>query len=48
MYERYAFLMHGDNKRHDFSASDGCIIMALGVRNEVSSSGIVDLEVRGW
>ena len=48
MYERYAFLMHGDNKRHEFSASDGCIIMALGVRNEVSSSGIVDLEVRGW
>jgi len=27
MYERFAFQIHGDNKKHDKSASHGCIVI---------------------
>ena len=40
--------MHGDNSRHNFSASEGCLIFGISVRSKVSASGITNLEVRGW
>jgi RHS repeat-associated protein len=48
MLGRAGFLMHGDNSRHNFSASEGCIIMPKGVRDAVSNSGIHGLEVSAW
>ncbi|WP_084084416.1 RHS repeat-associated core domain-containing protein [Cupriavidus sp. USMAA2-4] len=39
MYGRGGFLIHGDNSRGDRSASEGCIIMNRGVRNQIGGSG---------
>jgi RHS repeat-associated protein len=38
MFGRSGFLMHGDNNAHNNSASEGCIIMPLAVRNNIASS----------
>lgn len=40
---RSGFLLHGDNMRHD--ASLGCIIMSRSIRDLVSSSGDISLQV---
>jgi len=40
---RSAFLIHGDNHKHD--ASTGCVIMPPQVRDQISRSGDTDLEV---
>jgi hypothetical protein len=45
MNGRSGFLIHGDNRKHDFSASEGCIILSQSARNAISSSGITRLEV---
>lgn len=44
-FGRSGFLMHGDSKRHPGMASEGCIIMARPVREQVWDSGDRDLEV---
>lgn len=45
MYERSAFLMHGDEKLHPGFASHGCIIMPRSVRETVNRLSDRDLEV---
>jgi len=45
MHGRSDFLIHGDNSKHNFSASEGCIILPPSARNAISSSGITRLEV---
>lgn len=42
---RVGFLMHGDSKAHPGTASHGCIILPLAVREQVWQSGDRDLEV---
>jgi len=48
MFGRSGFLIHGDNSHHNFSASEGCIIFGKSVRDKISTSGIHNLEVKGW
>ena len=48
MHGRSGFLIHGDNSKHNFSASEGCIILPRGARDAISSSGITRLEVYTW
>ncbi len=43
MFGRADFLMHGDNATH--TASEGCIIQARAVRDQVAASGDKQLEV---
>lgn len=43
MFGRAGFLMHGDNSTH--TASEGCIIQARAVREQVAKSGDKKLEV---
>lgn len=38
MFGRDGFLMHGDNSKHDHSASLGCVIAPDSVRKEVSTT----------
>jgi hypothetical protein len=45
MNGRSGFLIHGDNSKHNFSASEGCIILSRSTRDAISSSGITRLEV---
>ena len=45
MYGRAGFLMHGDSVVHPGTASEGCIIMARPVREQVWASGDITLEV---
>jgi hypothetical protein len=33
------FLFHGDNKRHNKSASNGCIVTTLSTRKQIHNSG---------
>lgn len=44
-YGRSAFLIHGDNRRGDRSASNGCIILPLHLRSLIHVSGDTALEV---
>ena len=39
------FFIHGDNPAENHSASDGCIVLARGLRELISSSGDVALTV---
>jgi len=48
MHGRSGFLIHGDNSKHNFSASEGCVILPRGARDAISSSGITRLEVYTW
>ncbi|UJR17040.1 hypothetical protein I4U23_003938 [Adineta vaga] len=36
MYDRSGFLIHGDNKKKDYSASKGCIIVGPDARQKIS------------
>jgi hypothetical protein len=45
MYGRAGFFIHGDTPQHNFSASEGCIIMPLSVRQMMASSGQNNLQV---
>lgn len=38
MYNRDGFLIHGDNNRHDRSASEGCIILGSDARKRIPES----------
>src|SRR5262249_17282022 len=42
---RSGFLIHGDNKKMDKSASDGCIILGPDVRKQIADSGFKKLLV---
>jgi hypothetical protein len=42
---RDGFLIHGDNKKGDKSASNGCIILGPDLRDKISKSGIKKLKV---
>lgn len=42
---RSGFLIHGDNRAGNNSASEGCIILGPGLRNQVASSGDRVIEV---
>lgn len=42
---RDGFLIHGDNKKMDNSASEGCIILPLDVRKKIAESGVIKLRV---
>ena len=39
MYERAGFLIHGDNRDGDQSASEGCPVVSRYMRNKIGSSG---------
>jgi RHS repeat-associated protein len=39
MHGRSGFLIHGDNSRGDRTASEGCIILARAIRNDIVASG---------
>jgi hypothetical protein len=45
MYGRAGFLIHGDNRRGNQSASEGCMIFNGDVRDQIGSSGDTDLVV---
>jgi hypothetical protein len=45
MHGRSGFLIQGDNSKHNYSASEGCIIVSRSARNAIASSGITRLEV---
>ena len=38
MFGRNGFFMHGDNEKMNHTASDGCMIMGLAIRSQVSAS----------
>ena len=40
MFGRSAFLMHGDNRELDHTASDGCIVAPHSARQEICESAI--------
>ena len=42
---RCDFLIHGDNSKGDFSASEGCIVLGRGIREQIGKSGIDELRV---
>jgi hypothetical protein len=42
---RSGFLIHGDNKKMDHSASEGCIILAEPIRQQIVESGATKLRV---
>lgn len=42
---RNGFLIHGDNKKNDMSASNGCIILNREIREKISNSKIKKLRV---
>lgn len=46
MFGRSAFFIHGDNPALNHTASDGCIIMARAIRNDISNSADDDLIVK--
>ena len=45
MYGRGGFLFHGDNSRGDQSASQGCPVAPLNIRNQIGRSGDTVLRV---
>jgi hypothetical protein len=45
MYGRSGFLVHGDSSEHPGQASEGCIIMARSIREELDASSDEVLEV---
>ena len=45
MYGRADFFIHGDNPNHIGESSDGCIVVALGVRQEIWDSNDHTLKV---
>ena len=45
MYGRGGFYIHGDNQAMNQSASEGCIILARTIREQIWNSGDHDLEV---
>ena len=45
MFGRFAFRIHGDNPAMNFTASDGCIIAALTIRQNIVNRGLKRLEV---
>lgn len=45
LFDRSAFLIHGDSFNHPGNASEGCIIMSRDVRERIWASGDRDLEV---
>ena len=46
MFGRDGFLIHGDSREHQGSASHGCIIMNRDVRNLIAASGDSELSVK--
>ena len=42
---RTEFLIHGDNKKMDNSASEGCIILGPEIRKKIADSGVTKLKV---
>jgi hypothetical protein len=42
---RTEFLIHGDNKKMDNSASEGCIILDTATRKKIANSGVTRLRV---
>lgn len=47
MFGRSGFLIHGDSLVAPGTASEGCIIMARVIRNQIAASGDFTLTVRG-
>ncbi len=45
MFGRFAFRIHGDNAQMNHTASDGCIIAALPIRQEIVNRALKRLEV---
>jgi hypothetical protein len=45
MFGRSGFFIHGDNSRHDHSASDGCIILGPAIRQQIADGDDTDLQV---
>jgi len=45
MFDRDAFRIHGDNPNHIGESSDGCIVLARDVREMISESRDLTLEV---
>ncbi len=45
-FGRNAFRIHGDNSRGNQSASEGCIILNRGIRDQISRSGDTTLRVK--
>ena len=45
MFGRFGFYIHGDNPAQNFTASDGCIILSLAIREAVAASGDRELTV---
>ena len=45
MFDRSGFLMHGDNSKLNFTASNGCVIQSKNARNIVNSSSDKTLQV---
>lgn len=43
---RSGFLIHGDNKAQDHTASHGCIIASYSVRKQLFQSNVTTLEVK--
>ncbi len=47
MFGRDAFLIHGDNSKHDNSVSEGCIILGPAIREQISKNSVSKLTVVG-
>lgn len=45
MYGRSGFLIHGDSSKHPGSASNGCIILPMHMRQQIWASGDKEMEV---
>jgi hypothetical protein len=45
MFGRFAFRIHGDNQAMNHTASDGCIVAALTIRQDIVNRGLKRLEV---
>ncbi|WP_146111083.1 DUF2778 domain-containing protein [Photorhabdus hindustanensis] len=45
MCGRDAFKIHGDNRKHPGTGSDGCIVLNLSIRKQIWVSGDHDLMV---
>jgi hypothetical protein len=45
MFGRSDFYIHGDNPALNYTASEGCIILARPIREQIAASGDNDLQV---
>ncbi len=45
MFGRFGFYLHGDNAAENFTASDGCIVLSLTIREAIATSGDRELTV---